>query len=174
MALIVQKTGLVTHYTQAPGQNNLVATGYAMDMTRIREQPFWHDVPSDENGGPQGPPIDVQFLGAIVQIQIEMSRWDVAQVALLRKYASATQGTISPNEVGTFMSNKAVALLCYAPTQPLPLYFPFCIVREPIEFGAGTKFSSVQLNFTAYKHPTSGVLYSQDTTGITTTTTAAP
>lgn len=172
MALAVQKTGLVSHYTKAPGQQALTLTGYAMDQTRIREQPFWLDVPGDENGGPQGPPIDVQWLGETVQIQIEMSKWDATQVALLRKYVTATQGTILNYEVGTLMfANKSIELLCYAPQAPLPLYFPCCLLREPVEYGAGTKFASVQLFFTAYKHPTSGVLYSQDTTGITTTTT---
>ena len=173
MALAVQKTGLVTVYTKVGLQSSFTSTGYAMDMVRIREQPFHHDVPGDENGGPQGPPIDVQYLGSIVQIQIEMSKSDPTQVGLLRKFAQYTQGTISQNEVGTLQfANKSIAVLLYAPNAPLPLHFPCCIVREPIEYGLGTKFAAVQLSITAYRHPTTGVLYDQVTTGITTTTTA--
>jgi len=164
MALVVVKTGLVTLKAEFSA-GTIVDVGQAENMTEVREIPFWHNVPGDAHGGPEGPPIEIQFLGAIAKIRITMSKWDTTHVATIRKFAVATQGTILAAEVGTLMlANKTFRIILSAVSLPLPLNFPCVFPRDPVEYAVGTKYSAMMIEFEAHKHPTTEVLYNAVTT----------
>jgi len=165
MAQAVQVSGLVTVKITVPG-GSIQTLGEQSDMTEIREQAFFHNVPGDRNGGPQGPPIEVQWLGSIAIIRCDLSSWDATVVDSLRKRAvNATLGTTIQTEVGKLMlDSNGIRLTLDCATRPLN--FPCCIVREPIQYGKGTKFSTMAVEFEAHKKPSgakAGVLFDTDT-----------
>lgn len=170
MALLVQKTGLVTLKIEfVNGQ--FTDVGQAMDMTDIREIPYLHNVPGDKNGGNQGPPIEVQYLGGTARIRMEMSRWDTTALNLLRAWSKNIQGNVQQSDVGTLMLQAhGHRVILDAIDAPLPLSFPCCIVRDPISYGVGTKFSAMLVEFEAHRHPVTGILYDSNVTAGTTTT----
>jgi len=164
MAQGIQVSGLVTVKVVVP--NGSIATlGEQTDMTEVREQAFFHNVPGDRNGGPQGPPIEIQWLGAICVIRCDLSSWDSVVVDSLRKRAAnATLGTTIQTEVGKLMlKDNGIRLILDCANRPLN--FPCCIVREPIQYGKGTKFSTMAIEFEAHKKPDgtkAGVLFDTD------------
>lgn len=172
MTLLVHRTGLVTAMAEfSTGQWTEI--GQSMDATDIREIPYHHNVPGDKNGGNQGPPIEVQYLGSTVRISMELSRFNNSAIDTLRKFAAlANQGTIDQPAVGALLLQSA-ALRIYLDAQfsPLPLNFPCCIVREPVSFNAGTKFSAMRIEFEAHRHPVTNVLYNSSGPPVSTTTT---
>ena len=43
--------------------------GYTRNGADTTKEAYWLDVPGDENGGDDGPPIDVQYLGEIARVR---------------------------------------------------------------------------------------------------------
>lgn len=150
---------------------NLIKLGETMDMTDVEERAFWHNIPGDRHGGPQGPPIEVQWLGSIAVVRMELSRWDTANMDLLRKRkVNATLGTMLLSEVGSLMLATRAFRLCLASTTR-PLNFPCVILRDAIPYGMGTKFTSVGLQFECHRcqdgSARDGVLYDSTVTEYT-------
>jgi hypothetical protein len=127
--------------------------GEQMDMTEPEHQVFLHNVPGDRNGGPEGPPIEVQYLGEIARIRCDMSRWDPTVWDFLRKLGvKASQGTITDAHVGQLiLTNRAVRVILISSARPIN--FPCCIVRNPYVYGMGTKFSRASVEFEAHRTP---------------------
>jgi len=168
----VQIAGKVNVYTQLINTvGNLFKLGETMDMTDVEERAFWHNVPGDRHGGPQGPPIEVQWLGAICVVRMELSRWDAAEIdKLRRREVNATLGTILLAEVGTLMlATKGFRLCLNSATRPLN--FPCAILRDAIPYGMGSKFTSVGLQFECHRcqdgTARDGILHNTDVTEYT-------
>lgn len=153
--------------------------GVATDYTEISNRPFYHDIYSDRNGGREGQPSDMQYLGHNITISLELSAWDYDQIQLLkRRSVNATAGTILDSEVGTFMLAERSIRVCLdgAPTTDSSgaaairtRNFWCCMVREPIAVGLGTKHMAYRIQFTAYRPPCNhafpGVLEDQNNDG---------
>ena len=157
MADQVNVTGRVIVKVQfTAGQGNLLTLGEQMDMTDVERRAFWHNVPGDRHGGPQGPPIEVQYLGEIAIIRIELSRWDPdVWDTLQKRKAIATKGKTLLTEVGTLMlASTPIRLLLHSTTRPEN--YPCCILREAIQYGMGTKFSTAVAQFEAHRMPATG------------------
>lgn len=138
-----------------PYTANLDDLGQCNDMIEIEERSFMHNVHGDRNGGPQGPPIEVQNLGAIHVVRFTLVQFDVTIVDKLRKRAQqSTAGTIAQADVGTFMlTTNAVRLTLNTPqTEDIRNYW-CAIVREPIRVGYGTKYSEWQFEFECHRAP---------------------
>jgi hypothetical protein len=169
----INVTGKVTLKLQFVngGSNELLTLGEAQDMHDIEERSFWHNVPGDRHGGPQGPPIEVQYLGSIAVVRVELSRWDTVVMDELRKRKvyGTTLGTIVATDVGNAMlATRAFRLLLSTLTRPLN--FPCVILRDAIPYGMGSKFTSVGLQFECHRMPATiaswaaeGVLYDATT-----------
>tara|TARA_E500000331_G_scaffold334457_1_gene359655 strand:+ start:325 stop:825 length:501 start_codon:yes stop_codon:yes gene_type:complete len=144
--------------------------GYSADMVSVTLQAFHHDVPGDHHGGPQGPPIAVQYLGQIARIRLELSHWDIAE------YRKVADRTNAAGNAGVRIDNGKVGQLVYDASSVadgnLGTYqveilnasgngyqFEHCICREAVEFNAGSKYSTLNCEFEAHRS-SYGTLYS--------------
>lgn len=157
MANQVNIAGLAAIKVDTGAAHALELLGYTRDGAQITFDGFFHDVPTDENGGEAGPPTDVQYMGETAKITLRMSKYDpaVADKVVSRVYGTAA-GTVSA--VGTLMIGGGFTyrLLIHSPTTPFN--FLTVMFREAIEINKGTKFSELLVVGTAYKNA-SNVLY---------------
>src|SRR5947208_189925 len=73
----------------------LAEMGRTNNGVRITEHLFTGDVHGDDNGGEEGPPIDVQYFGEIHVVRMELTKYDEAEVNKVRAgLAGGTAGTI--------------------------------------------------------------------------------
>ncbi len=171
----------------APGGGTLYWFGEQMDDTAIVTREFFNDVPGDSNGGPQGPPIERQALGRIVQISINLSTWNqTVRYWVERQNMYSVNGAVQDWEVGTplLQYHRFRLLIVPARNNQMTLAapanksddwftfnFPTVLMSSPIECGQGTKFSSLSFTFEAHRGPqidsnTRGVIWNRDVTGL--------
>lgn len=160
MAIGVQVTGKALVKVDTGTSNALESLGYSINGIEISDEPFYSDVPSDENGGDEGPPIDVQYFGSVATIRMELSRWDSAVAAKVFPFlyggTAGTQGT-----PGALMSNNSFRLVI-EPTSD-PRNYPIAFPSEPIELNKGTKYSRLAITWKAYGF-TNSLLWNTTTT----------
>ena len=167
-----------TFYYQA-GESDYYPLGYTRNGVDQTEEAFWLDVPGDEHGGDDGPPIDIQFLGGIVRVRSEFTKWNVNNVNMVR-------GRVEDSGAGTpvigegYIPCKAIGSLQIAGQSAFALrirpsctvvgnsyyqyFFPIAIPRAPIELNHATKFATVVMEFECHRVPSSdlynpGLLY---------------
>ncbi len=168
MAVAVQVAGLATIAVGAEGAAfaDLSILGYTRDGAEIVTEGHYVDIPGDENGGDEGPPIDVQYLGETAKARLELTKWNstVADTIASRLHG-ATAGT--PGTAGSLMfagSYVKRVLIYKAGTPNVAMFnFPRAFCRAPIEINKGTKFSTLILELEAYKDA-NGVLYNTSVT----------
>ena len=162
------RTGLVDIQVGIPFSAALATLGHATDVIDTQERAFYHDVPGDRNGGPQGPPIEIQYLGGIYVINFRLSSYNATTIALLRKRSiNATLGVVLQSEIGDFMlTTNGIRLLLMTEAAGDVRNFWTCLVREPIQVGAGTKYSEWVFSFEAHRppcgHAKAGILMDSD------------
>lgn len=140
----------------------LTSLGYTRNMADVTKEAFWLDVPGDENGGDDGPPIEIIYLGEIARIRLELTKWDDTPANAIRaRIDAATAGTPTTPGTMAFSATKAFRVLLNSANDPRN--FPRVIPRSSIEIGRGTKYSSLILELEAHKD-SSGVLYNALTT----------
>lgn len=162
----------------------MTEVGEQLDETQLAVQSFFHDVPGDRHGGPQGPPIERQILGQIVRGVLNLSRFDPeVRRRLHRHNAFATEGTILAAEIGSLLFRDRGFRIVIVPgkanvipTQVPALQdagkdyfawnFPCVMINDAIECGQGTKFSALRFAFEAHRapegHPNTGVLWNRE------------
>lgn len=162
MAINVQKTGVITPKISAPpvaASSALTILGEATDMYDVQERAFYHNVPGDRNGGPQGPPIEVQDLGSIFVISFALSSFDPVEVDKIRQRARTTLGAIDQADIGNFLLLTGSFRICLDPTPDDATAtadvrnFWCCLARDPIGYNLGTKFQEMRFQFEAHKAP---------------------
>ena len=138
--------------------NALEELGYSAEGVTIREEARRLDVPGDENGGSEGVPIDIQYLGQIHFVTFELTKYDELILDKLtpRIYGgtAGTEGTI-----GTLLVANGFRLLIHSTTEPRN--YLLAMPLEPVETNKGTKFSRVIMGFECY--PSSGTIYNAST-----------
>lgn len=170
-----------------PGDDTLYWFGEQMDDTAIVTREFFNDVPGDSNGGPQGPPIERQALGRIVQISINLSTWSQkVRYWVERQNMYSVNGAVNDWEVGTPLLQYHRFRLLIVPARNNKLTaadpvdksedwftfnFPTVLMSSPIECGQGTKFSSLSFTLEAHRGPAiddtnRGVIWNRDVTGL--------
>lgn len=157
MAHSVQVAGPAEIKVGTGSTGALESLGYTAQGADVRNQGFFLDVPGDQNGGDQGPPIDVQYLGEIARIRLELTKWDDAIAAKIRtRLLAGTEGT--PGTAGTLMFGDSKTVRVLVNTTTGPMNFPRSFIRGEWEINKGTKFSRLVVEFEAHKDST-GVLY---------------
>lgn len=149
----------------------LESLGYTEEGVDVSHRKFFLDVHGDQNGGSDGPPIDIQFLGEIAVVSLRLTTYDSAIAdKILRSvaYSSTTGRHASPGTLmltdlgGTGSANPAYFRLLISPTND-PFNFPIAMIRDPHEQNKSTKHKKFIATFTCYKNPSTQVLWNQVT-----------
>lgn len=157
MAVTPHVAGLATIKIDDFTGPGLQTLGYTRDGAEMSEETFWGDVPGDERGGEQGPPIDIQYFGAIARVRLELTKWDSAVQALIEAAVpGGTAGSPMVIDPGTliFTAGKHFRLLISTPTDPRN--FLLAIPRMPRELNKGTKFSTLVTEWECHADPNNG------------------
>lgn len=161
MAEAVVVAGAVLVKTGTGSANALENLGYSINGIQIRERVYTLDVPGDQNGGDEGPPIDRQYLGEVDLITMELSKYDVAVFAKLTpKLLGGTAGQTATPGTLIFGASKYYRLLLTGAAFTRN-YIGATLIGEPIEFNAGTKFSRLRIEWEC--HAISGVKWNSTT-----------
>lgn len=150
MAVAIHVAGLATIKVDTGDANALETLGYTRDGTEITEEARFIDVPGDENGGDEGPPVDVQYLGETARIRLELTKYDSAVAAkVFPRLYGGTDG--QPGTAGTLMfgDSKTYRLLIHTIAEPYN--YPRAFPRGAVELNKGTRFSTLVLEFEAHK-----------------------
>lgn len=162
MATAVHNAGLCTVKINANQGAGIETLGYTANGAQKTTEGKFLDVPGDANGGDEGTPIDIQWLGEIARVRLELTDFDTAVLAKVKaRVAGNTAGT--PGTVGTFLfsgSNKNFRLILDSPNDPYN--FPRAVPRGVQEVNLGTKYERVIVEFECYKNA-SDVLYNTST-----------
>ena len=146
-------------------------TWYPLGFTRNgvdqTDEAFWLDVPGDEYGGDDGPPLDVQFLGAVVRLRCELTKWNVDNVNIIRARLNTPgaligHGYINCSAIGelalqgdgedSYSFPLVIEPACLNSGQVYGAYiFYRAIPRMPIEINHATKFSTVVCEFECHR-----------------------
>ena len=172
MAIEVQVSGACAVYVAYANLASAVPQllGYTRNGLQPAEQGYYLNVPGDQNGGEEGPPIEIQWLGLTANIRLELTKYDMTVAHYIRRQLdNVTQG--APAAAGSLMFSAALG--CRLTLVPLaggsgigiPQNFPRCITRQAIEVGRGSKFSTLVCEFEAHKD-SSGICWNSSTTGI--------
>ena len=160
---IVQVAGLATIKVAEGTSLAFEVAGYTDNGATIRFEAFHGDVPGDENGGDQGPPVEVQYFGEIAHIRLALTKQVKAVIdKIAARVAGAAAGVVADAGTLMFKDENAYGLLIDTPTDPY--YFPVAIPRGAREVNRGTVFERHILELTAYKN-SAGLLYSRSVPG---------
>ncbi len=165
MVLIPQVDGRALIRTGSGTDGALEDLGTTRNGVEQYNEPFMLDVPGDENGGDDGPPIEIQYLGELVRMRCELTKFDENVAAKIRKRINenALAAGVPPTPGSLLFANdftfrvlivpEGTYGVLYAELKPTnrPVNLPKCVPREPIEENKGTKYSTLLLEFTAYK-----------------------
>lgn len=135
--------------------------GYTRNGADVTEEGFWIDVPGDEHGGDSGPPIDIQYIGEMARVRLELTKFDQAILAKVMKRLNAAAKTAGARgTVGrfVFLNSEFFRLVIDTPTNPKN--FPVAVPRAPTNRNMGTRFTMKVLEFDCY-FDAQGVLYNE-------------
>jgi len=164
MGSVVPQVAGVCNVQVGTGQGGaLEPLGYTRNGAEITLEPFMLDVPGDQNGGDDGPPVDIQELGEIGRVRLELTKWNADVAAKVQaRLKDGVAGTKATPGTLIFADEKYFRLLLGTPT--LPLNFPIGIPRNAIEVNKGTKFSTLVMEFECHAALDTGLLYDNDDT----------
>lgn len=143
----------------------LVELGITRNGVTVSYENFYYDVPGDEFGGDDGPPIDVQWLGAIARIRCEFTKYN-------RTYMDAVLGIMQGSTFGgmtvqsQLSTSKYPGELVFTRTNQTRVLlnnsigdrrnFPKCFIRAPHEQNYATKYASPIVEFEAHVYDFGG------------------
>lgn len=159
MTATVHNHGKATIKVDTGSSNALEILGYTRNGVDVYDEGFWIDVPGDENGGDQGDPIDIQYLGEMARVRIELTKIDTAVLAKVmkrRNAAAKTAGTVDTPGRFVFLNSEFFRLVIDSPTDPRN--FLRAIPRAPTQKNMGVRFTMKTIEFDCYKND-SGVIY---------------
>jgi hypothetical protein len=162
MAAIINVAGATPISVDTGGSHALEVLGLTRDGGMVTFEPYMLDIHTDGEGGENGAPADVQFLGEVAKIHLEFTKWDEAVADKIRPRAyGGTAGTVPT--LGQLMIGGSLTyrLLLFSTTRPYN--FPIVMFRDPHEINKGTKYSTWTIDATAYRNQTTGVLYNATT-----------
>lgn len=138
---------------------SLTELGRTRNGVTVSYEHFWYDVPGDEFGGDDGPPIDSQWLGSIARIRCEFTKYerDVLN-RVLGLFAGSqfgymgAQGSSIKYPGNLIFTNMAYLRVLLQPQIGDTRNFPRCIIRSPHEQNYATKYASPIVEFEAHVH----------------------
>lgn len=137
--------------------------GYTINGVEMEELTFMSNVPSDRAGGTEGPPVDVQHMGDLHYIRLELGQFYESILAKIRaRLNGATEA--SSHTPGTLLAcgGYYYRLLLWGPNYTRN--YLAAIPRGAIRMNAGTQFSRAMVEFECHRN-SSGVLWNTTTTG---------
>ncbi|MCP4539916.1 MAG: hypothetical protein GY832_22480 [Chloroflexi bacterium] len=141
--------------------------GYTRNGVDLTFEAFFLDVPGDQNGGDEGPPIEVQYLGEIARVRMELTKFDMAvtQVVHARVANNAAGNPATPGTLLLANAAGVTSMDLLILTDLFPFHFPVAIPRQPIEENKGTKFETFVCEFECHKEQSTGVLWDRSLSG---------
>ncbi len=139
--------------------------GYTIDGVNTDDEPFFTDIQGDENGGTDGPPIDVQHFGSISRIRLELNKFDQALFnSLEARVNNGTSGVIPI--VGSLMFQGDLTWQLHL----LPVHdvtkgrnYPVAFPRTAISKNISAKVQRASCDFEAHMNPVDRKLYEYPT-----------
>ncbi len=132
--------------------------GYTRNGVDVTLEGFFIDIPGDQNGGDDGPPIDVQYLGEIARVRAELTKYDTAvALTVYERYTASAAGVpvITPGNSLMRQDGQFKELILSSAARTMT--FSMAIPRSPIEVNKGTKFSTLVCEFEC--HSDAGTVY---------------
>jgi hypothetical protein len=137
----------------------LESLGYTRDSAEMEFEGFFEELKSDDAGGEQGPPGDLNYLSERARIRLEFTKWDAAIAdKVVPRVLAAGLGVVATTSTIMIQGAKTVRLLIL-PTIGTPFNFPLAVLRGNITLNKGAKHSRLVLEFEAYKAIATGLLY---------------
>lgn len=163
MAIGIQVAGACLLKVDTGTTHALESLGYSENGVRVEEEAFHSNVPGDQNGGDEGPPIDVQYFGEIHRVRLELSSWDSAVVdKILSKLYGGTAGVLGA--AGSLMGAGGFYYRLLLLSTNLPRNYLRAFPRgQPVEINKGTKYSRLVLNFECHANTVAGTVYNATT-----------
>jgi len=158
MSVAVVIDGLCQIWVGTGAGDDLEALGYTRNGAECTAEAFMLDVPGDENGGDDGPPVEIEYLGELYRIRVEMTKFDPA---IADKVACRLKGgTVGvpgiPGQL-VFAGDKHFRLLI-KPISPAdgetavrPWNFFRAVPKGAIEINKGTKYSTLIMEWECHK-----------------------
>lgn len=146
-ALCTQVAGPVGVWVDTDAGHALQHLGWSVDGVQIQEIPYITGIPSDLNGGTDGPPVDFQVYPSQHRIILDLNIFDPlveAKVALRVNPAASVSPTVGML-IGC--SGQYYRVLLYGAN--FVRNYPYCVPMEPIDFNIGSKFTRKQITFMA-------------------------
>jgi hypothetical protein len=157
MSEIIQVPGAAHVLINSGGSSALQGLGYTENGAEVREELLAGDIPGDQNGGDQGPPIDIQKFGLIGHVHLEMSKFDlaVAQYVIAKSNPNggiATGQGVSPTPGNLIFSNTDYFRLLLFPAVNASFVRNFLIAvpREAHTYNLGTKYARFITDWICY------------------------
>ena len=148
------------HFATGPTlvEFNSLELGYAEDRVQIEEKPFWHEVKADSYGGAEGPPCDVQYLGALVLVRCLLNRFDEAYLRALGSIDVGAPGEMPPT--GWYMRQDGGMKQLRLINQTYVLTYSKAVLRQGRQFNVGTRHQAFALMFECHvNNPCDSVLF---------------
>lgn len=150
--------------------DSLSDLGYCRNGADIVFDGFFINVPGDENGGDEGPPIEVLQLGQMARVRLEMTKYEASIIDVINSRIWGTAGGTdelvaggTPPAVGRMMFGENLTFRLLVQTTHRAYNFPRTFCRSPIELPQyGSKFSMVICEFECHKSA-AGVLFNSTT-----------
>lgn len=113
--------------------------------------PRFLDVPTDAWAGTDGYPADTQFMGAIANIQLSLTKYEIAQVdKLIEGVANSAKAVSVFPEFGSFARQNNLMFALYLESAYATRLFNWCFVRNGGSVGQGTRYTSYDLQVEAW------------------------
>jgi len=159
--VLVPGPALIQTDATADSKNTLKTLGYTTNGADLVFDGFYVNVPGDENGGDEGPPIEVLMLGMIARVRLELDKYDTAVIDAInaRYWANPVPTVGTPPTVGIMMFANDYTFRLKVTTTVRTYDFPRAFTRGPIEMPRyGSKYSMVVCEFECHKNAW-GVLF---------------
>jgi hypothetical protein len=144
------------------GITTLTELGITRNGVTVIYENFFYDVPGDEFGGDDGPPIDTQWLGAISRIRCEFTKYNrTVMEAVLGIVQGSTFGAMEVQGAGAGVSKQPGELMFTGTNFTRVVLntsigdrrnFPRCFIRAPHEQNYSTKYASPIVEFESHAH----------------------
>lgn len=146
--------------------NALETLGWTVNGAQVEQIDYRHEVKGDQNGGDEGSPIEVQHLGFIHRVTLELSKYDEAIMSKLQATVyGGTEGTRSA--MGLPLSSNSFRLLLKpalsgTTTAQAVRNYPIAMLKQPAHV-VGTKATQKRMTFECHPN-SSSVVYNKTTT----------
>jgi len=167
--------GTVTSYnhrsvgpTLVSWPSTAVPLGYADDRIMIDERPFYEDIRNDGFGGAAGMPSDVQYLGSIAVVTMNLNRFNHSNITALGDL-DATNANIGNDtipydgempEIGAFVRQDILWGSLALQNRTETRTFPKAFLRQGRRFNVGVRHQIYTLVFECHvDDPCTMVLY---------------